>query len=164
MKQRVIEFTLRPGTMQRRLLQRCAGTCRYVYNKALTLQQANAKGGREYTPYNTMVSWLKEWKKETTFLNQVSQQVLYQTLKDLDYAYKNFLYNKGQLPVRKKRRKNELFSYKTKVKLNQETNKIFLPRIGWITYYNTCEVVGKIKNTTVSFMYGKWRVVIQLKS
>ncbi|PVU64767.1 transposase, partial [Plesiomonas shigelloides] len=47
------------------------------------------------------------------------------------------------------------------VKLDQANNRISLPKLGWISYRNSREVVGEVKNVTVSQSCGKWYVSIQ---
>lgn len=43
----------------------------------------------------------------------------------------------------------------------QENSRIFLPKLGWIRYHNSCEIIGEVKNVTASQSCGKWHVSIQ---
>jgi putative transposase len=45
--------------------------------------------------------------------------------------------------------------------LDQANDRIFLPKLGWIRYRNSREVLGTVKNVTVSNRNGKWFVSIQ---
>ena len=45
-------------------MRRFAGACRFVFNRALALQNENHEAGNKYIPYGKMASWLVEWKKE----------------------------------------------------------------------------------------------------
>lgn len=47
------------------------------------------------------------------------------------------------------------------VKLEQGNNRIFLPRLGWMRYRNSHEILGTVKNATVGLSAGKWFVSIQ---
>ena len=47
------------------------------------------------------------------------------------------------------------------IKLDQRNNRIFLPKLGWIRYRNSREVLGKLRNITVSGKNGKWYISIQ---
>ena len=47
------------------------------------------------------------------------------------------------------------------MKLDQENSRLFLPKLGWIRYRNSREVIGIVKNVTVSQSCGKWYVSIQ---
>ncbi|SPX06829.1 IS605 family transposase OrfB [Escherichia coli] len=44
-------------------MRRFAGACRFVFNRALALQNENHEAGNKYIPYGKMASWLVEWKK-----------------------------------------------------------------------------------------------------
>ncbi len=46
-------------------------------------------------------------------------------------------------------------------KLDQDNNRIFLPKLGWIRYRNSRDVVGKIKNVIVKQCNGLWFVSVQ---
>ena len=43
-------------------MRRFAGACRFVFNRALALQNENHEAGNKYIPYTKMASWLVEWK------------------------------------------------------------------------------------------------------
>jgi putative transposase len=40
-------------------------------------------------------------------------------------------------------------------------SRLFLPKLGWLRYRNSRQVLGLVKNVTVSVSCGKWRVSIQ---
>lgn len=144
-------------------MRRFAGACRFVFNRALALQNENHEAGNKYIPYTKMASWLIEWKSdtETQWLKESPSQPLQQSLKDLERAYKNFFQKRSAFPRFKKRGQNDAFRYPQGVKLEQKNSRIFLPKLGWIRYRNSREVVGEVKNVTVSQSCGKWYVSIQ---
>lgn len=47
------------------------------------------------------------------------------------------------------------------MKLDQANGRIFLPKLGWIRYRNSWDVLGTVKNVTVNQSCGKWFVSIQ---
>lgn len=144
-------------------MRRFAGACRFVFNRALALQNENHEAGNKYIPYTKMTSWLIEWKADTDtqWLKEAPSQPLQQSLKDLERAYKNFFHKRTSFPRFKKRSTNDAFRYPQGVKLDQESNCIFLPKLGWIRYRNSREVPGVVKNVTVSQSCGKWYISIQ---
>lgn len=144
-------------------MRRFAGACRFVFNRALALQNENHEAGSKYISYNKMASWLIEWKShpDTQWLKDAPSQPLQQSLKDLERGYKNFFQKRAALPRFKKRGKNDAFRYPQGVKLDQTNNRISLPKLGWIRYRNSREVIGEVKNVTVSKSCGKWYVSIQ---
>ena len=46
-------------------------------------------------------------------------------------------------------------------KLEQHNNRLYLPKIGWVRYRNSCNVVGEIKNVTVRKKCGRFYASIQ---
>lgn len=144
-------------------MRRFAGGCRFVFNRALALQNENHEAGHKYIPYTKMASWLIEWKShpDTQWLKDAPSQPLQQSLKDLERGYKNFFQKRAAFPRFKKRGQNDAFRYPQGVKLDQANSRISLPKLGWIRYRNSREVIGKVKNVTVSQSCGKWYVSIQ---
>ncbi|HJH23727.1 MAG TPA: transposase [Paenalcaligenes hominis] len=84
-----------------------------------------------------------------------------QALKDLERAYKNFFAKRAAFPRFKKKGQSDRFRYPQGCKLDQENSRIFLPKLGWVRYRNSREVVGMVKNVTVSHKAGKWFISIQ---
>ncbi|EJH3236349.1 transposase [Escherichia coli] len=160
------KFQLRPGGQQEREMRRFAGACRFVFNRALALQNENHEAGNKYIPYGKMASWLVEWKNatETQWLKDSLSQPLQQSLKGLERAYKNFFQKRAAFPRFKKRGQNDAFRYPQGVKLDQENSRIFLPKLGWMRYRNSRQVTGVVKNVTVSQSCGKWYISIQTES
>ncbi|MBO0974575.1 transposase [Escherichia coli] len=160
------KFQLRPGGQQEHEMRRFAGACRFVFNRALALQNENHEAGNKYIPYGKMASWLVEWKNATgmQWLKDSPSQPLQQSLKDLERAYKNFFQKRAAFPRFKKRGQNDAFRYPQGVKLDQENSRIFLPKLGWMRYRNSRQVTGVVKNVTVSQSCGKWYISIQTES
>ena len=118
------KYELRPNGEQIRLLLKFSGSSRYVYNRALAMQQK---------------------------------------LKDLDRAYANFFAKRAKFPRRKKRGRSDSFRYPSpdQIRLDQDNRRIRLPKIGWVRYRHSRDVLGTIKNVTVSRSCEKWYISIQ---
>jgi putative transposase len=86
---------------------------------------------------------------------------LQQTLKDLERAYTNFFAKRADFPRFKKKGQSDSFRYPQGCKLDQANNRICLPKLGWLRYRNSRDVLGKLCNVTVSQTGGKWFVSIQ---
>lgn len=182
------QYTLKPDASQLALLAQFAGARRFVFNKALALQKARHAAGEKHLSYADLCNKLVEWKQEEglEWMAQMPSQVLQQSLKDLDKAYKSFfddvakgyriapdnrkalrkLRQEGirqlaHLPTFKKKFKRERFRYPQGFELDQERSRIKLPKLGWVKYINSREVLGKIANVTISLHAGKWLVSIQ---
>lgn len=156
-------FELKPNGEQQRLMRRFAGSCRHVYNKALALQQARHEAGEMKLGYAALCKALTEWKAgpETLWLNETPSQALQQALKNLERAYKNFFEKRADFPRFKKKGQSDSFRYPQGVKLDQGNSRVFLPKLGWLRYRNSRDVLGEVKNVTVSQSCGKWFVSIQ---
>lgn len=156
-------FELKPNGEQQRLMRRFAGSCRYVYNKALALQQARHEAGEKKLGYAALCKALTKWKAgpETLWLNETPSQALQQALKNLERAYNNFFEKRADFPRFKKKGQSDSFRYPQGIKLDQGNSRIFLPKLGWLRYRNSRDVRGEVKNATISQSGGKWFISIQ---
>lgn len=157
------KYELMPDGDQQRNMRRFAGSCRFVFNKALALQKAHYAEDKKKLSYADLCKHLTEWRKssETQWLSEAHSQPLQQTLKDLERAYKNFFLKRAAFPRFKKKGQLDSFRYPQGCKLDQANSRIFLPKLGWVRYRNSREVLGVVKNVTVSGKQGKWFVSIQ---
>ncbi|MCP5161063.1 MAG: IS200/IS605 family element transposase accessory protein TnpB [Hahellaceae bacterium] len=157
------KYELMPDGEQQRTMRRFAGSCRFVFNKALALQQAHYAEGKKKLSYADLCKHLTEWRKnsETQWLSETHSQPLQQTLKDLERAYKNFFEKRADFPRFKKKGQSDSFRYPQGCKLDQANSRIFLPKLGWMRYRNSRELMGAVKNVTVSGKQGKWYISIQ---
>lgn len=156
-------YELMPSREQDRLMRRFAGSCRFVYNKGLALQKERYERGEEKLGYGALCKVLAEWKaqSQTLWLNEAPSQALQQALKDLERAYSNFFAKRASFPRFKKKGRSDSFRYPQGIKLDQANSRLFLPKLGWVRYRNSREVLGTVKNVTVSQSCGKWFVSIQ---
>jgi putative transposase len=157
------KFRLKTKTKKAQTLRRFAGSCRYVYNHALKLQKSRHEQGEKKLSYAGLCKVLGQWKRDedTVWLNKAPSQSLQQSLKDLDRAYQNFFAKRADFPQFKKRGKRDAFRYPQGFKLDQANHRIYLPKIGWMKYFNSQKVLGEIKNVTLSQKAGAWYVSIQ---
>ena len=159
------KYELKPNGQQERHMRRFAGSCRFVFNQALALQQARYEPGEKKLGYAGLCKLLTEWRNsvETTWLADAPVHPLQQALKDLERAYANFFAKRTDFPRFKKKGQSDSFRYPDpkQIKLDQANSRIFLPKLGWLRYRNSREVLGAVKNITVSQSCGKWFVSIQ---
>lgn len=159
------KFALQPNGEQQRNMRRFAGSCRFVFNKALALQQERREQGEKNLSYAGLCKVLTEWKAqpETIWLKETHSQPLQQTLKDLERAYVNFFEKRADFPRFKKKGMGDSFRFPQGCKLEQTNSRIFLPKLGWLRYRNSRPVLGDVCNVTVSQSGGKWFVSIQTR-
>lgn len=157
------KYELIPDVVQQQAMSRYAGSCRFVYNKALALQKENHEASHKFISYVQMASHLVEWKKsaELAWLKESPSQSLQHALKHLERAYKNFFEKRAAFPRFARRGIHDSFCYPQGFKLEQNNNRIFLPKLGWVRYRNSRVVEGEVRNVTVSRRAEKWFVSIQ---
>ncbi|MCP5421259.1 MAG: transposase, partial [Gammaproteobacteria bacterium] len=160
-------YALMPTGDQLRKLRRFAGSCRFVFNQALALQQANHAAGGPFIGYVALAKRLTAWRNrvETAWLKEAPVHPLQQALKDLERAYKNFFEKRADLPRFKKKGQRDRFRYPDpkQIKLDQANSRLFLPKLGWLRYRNSRIVLGELRNVTVSLKAGRWFVSIQTR-
>lgn len=144
-------------------MRRFAGSCRFVFNKALALQKVRYEQGEKKLGYASLCKELTGWKTEpeTAWLKESPSQPLQQVFKDLERAYQNFFDKRADFPRFKKKGLSDGFRYPQGVKLDQGNSRLFLPKLGWLRYRNSRSVRGEVKNVTISQSCGKWFVSIQ---
>ena len=155
------KFELMPNGEQQRNMRRFAGSCRFVYNKALALQKTRFDSGEKKLSYAGLCKVITEWRSETGWLAETHSQVLQQAMKHLERAYQNFFEKRADFPRFKRKGQGDSFRYPQGVKLDQGNARIWLPKLGWMRYRKSREVMGTVKNATVSFRCGKWFVSVQ---
>lgn len=159
------KYELKPNGEQQRNMRRFAGSCRFVFNKALALQKERYERGEKKLGYAGLCKELTGWRNgaETPWLSDAPIHPLQQTLKDLERAYTNFFAKRADFPRFKKKGMGDSFRYPDakQFKIDAGNSRVFLPKLGWIRYRNSRELLGTAKNITVSSNGGKWFVSIQ---
>ena len=155
------KFQLKTNLSQARQMRSFAGACRFVFNQALALQKAKYEAGNKKLSYADLCAELLTLKSSNPWLGESPSQTLQQSLKDLERSYKNFFAKRADFPRFKKKGLSSSFRFPQGCKLDQANNRIFLPKLGWIHYRNSREVLGEVKNVTVSHSCGHWYISIQ---
>ena len=159
---KAFKFEIMPNGEQSRKIKQFCGCCRFVFNRALAWQNEQyQQDNNQKFSYSKIANLLPQWKKELIWLKECHSQVLQQSLKDLEKAFKNFFQQRADFPKFKKKGVKESFRFPQGCKLEQQNSRIWLPKIGWVRYRNSREVIGEIKNVTVSQKCGRFFVSIQ---
>lgn len=152
------------------LLKQYEGANRFVWNKALGLNKSRLerceKTHRKIISYTDLAGLLTLWKQseEWSFLTTVHSQTLQQTLKDLDKAIRDAFNPRQplkQFPVFKRKHDSHGFRFPQGVKVLG--NRLYIPKIGWVRFFNSRKIEGTIKNTTVSRSGNTWFASIQVE-
>jgi len=163
---KAFKFRLNPTSEQTQQFVEFSGANRFAWNKALAKNLSLLESKKPILWYQEMNFWLGLWKKsdEYSFLKQAHSQSLQQSLKQLERAFKDGFDKKQPLkriPNFKRKGQKDSFTYPQGFKLEQSKNKVFLPKIGWIKYRNSRQVIGDVKNMTISRKGKYWYVSIQ---
>lgn len=155
---------LDPNQEQLSMMTVISGACRYVFNKALEIAVQNHLAGEKYVPYNKTAPLLVQWKSQESlsWLKLAPSQSLQQSLKDLDRAFHGYISRKSGFPKFRKKGTDESFRFpQQRVKVDEENKKVYLPKIGWVRYRKSRDIIGEIKNITISQTANKWYVSFQ---
>ena len=163
-KHQAFKYMLDPHQEQLSMMTVISGACRYVFNKALEIAVKNHLAGEKYVPYNKTAPLLVQWKSQEnlSWLKLAPSQSLQQSLKDLDRAFHGYISRKSGFPKFRKKGTDESFRFpQQRVKVDEGNKKVYLPKIGWVRYRKSRDIIGEIKNITISQSANKWYVSFQ---
>jgi len=166
MIRKAYRFKLKTSAESERKLAQIAGCCRFVWNKALRVSLDRLRNKHPILWYQEMAFWLVLWKQseEMAFLKNAPSQALQQTLKSLDRAFRDGFDRKQvgkRIPKFKKKGHGTGFRYPQGFKVDEANSRVFLPKIGWLGYWNSRTISGQVKNISISEQCGAWFVSIQ---
>ena len=157
MEHKAYKFRLTPNKTQQIFINKTIGCARLIYNCMLYERQEFYKLTKDLTDKPTFnYKTEKQYKLEHEFLKEVDSIALQQSRIDMINALKNFfskLRKKQKTSLKYKSKKNTKNSYRT-ININNlikiEDNKIKLPKLGWIKFKKSREVIGNIKSITIT--------------
>src|SRR5271156_4167210 len=155
------QFQGMPNGEQLRHLRQFAGSCRFVYNKALALDLERYEKKEQRLGYAKLCALLPNWKLEHPFLSEVPAQALQQTLKNLERAYANYFQKRADFPKFKKKGQPQSFRIPQGFEVDNQNGRIKLPKLGWMRYRKSRDILGEPSNVTISESCGKWYASVQ---
>ena len=100
---------------------------------------------------------------EFGFLKGCPAHCIQQKLRDLERAFRD-CFDKTQpgkrLPVKRKKNIHDSFRFPEPKQIELEHNRIKLPKLGWVKFFNSQKVVGNVRNVTISREGNHWYVSI----
>lgn len=148
-------------------MRRFAGSCRFVFNKALALQKENHAAGNKFIGYVDMSKYLTAWRNccETPWLAAAPRSALQYVLKDLEKAYANFFAGRAKFPRFKRKGDRNSFRVVAKgaIRFEQINSRLRFPKLGWLRYRKSRDFVGEPVSATISQAAGKWFISIQTR-
>ena len=147
LKRQAFKFELMPNEEQSRRIKQFCGCSRFVFNRGLDWQNTQYEQDNSVKfSYTKIANLLPQWKKAFPWLKDCHSQVLQQSLKDLEKAFSGFFQERAGFPKFKKKGVKESFRFPQGCQIEQHNNRLYLPKIGWVRYRNSRNVVGEIKN------------------
>lgn len=128
------QYRIYPTDAQATQLQKQFGCVRFVYNHFLYYSFVNYRETGKHRSYNENAKDLTMLKKMDEFhwLREVHSQPLQQALMDLREAFGNFFAGRAKLPRFKQKRGWKKFRFPQGVKLDEDEEQTYLPKIGWV--------------------------------
>ena len=122
-----------------------------------------SKEGNKKSPVNIQITELPHFKKARPWYKAIDSTVLQQNLRRLDNAYENFFSQSRGFPKFKNRSTFRSFTYASGVKI--KGNKIYLPKLGWVKFYNSRPIPDgfKIKSVTVRKKANGYHISVRIE-
>jgi putative transposase len=113
-------------------MRQFAGACRFVYNKALTVQRENHEDGGKFIGKFAMKKPFTSWRNsaDTPWLADSPRHPCDESILDLDPAFQNFFVKQADFPRFKRKGKRDSIRYpdQKQIKLDRENGRISLPK------------------------------------
>src|SRR5271166_6407779 len=160
---------LQPTGAQERLLRQYAGCKRFVWNRALSIEQARYSRGEKMVGCTQMMRELTMWRNNpdphSNFLREAPVHALQCVLWELYESYDKF-FNKEQVhpPQFKKKAKARLSfteSDRASFELDQPNKRVRSPKLGWVKCRGTQKIEGQPNSVTVGWNGGRWILSVQ---
>lgn len=158
------KIRLYPTAEQEYKLWQSVDTARFIYNWALNKQEENYKSGGKFIKDNDLRKEITQLKKdELTWLNEVSNNVAKQAVKDCCNAYKNFFKGLADKPKFKSRKKSKPSFYNDTSKLKAKEKSILIEKVGWIKTKEQIPIGVKYTNPRVSYDNKYWYISVGIE-
>ncbi|CAG9713349.1 transposase [Clostridium neonatale] len=175
---KTLKIMLIPNNKQKSKLFQSAGVARFAYNLALGREQENYKnGGNFLSDYDLRKEFTKlKSTEEYKWINDYSNNITKQAIKDACLAYKRFFKGQSAFPKFKSRRKSKpsfymdtdkiQFTDKTvkleKITLSRKKNK---QKLNWIRLAerNKIPIDGKYINPRITFDSINWWISVGIQ-
>ena len=172
---RSIKVMLLPNNKQKTKLFQYANTARFAYNWTIAREQENYKSGSKFISDNDLRKEFTQLKKQEGFqwLNEVSNNVTKQAIKDACNTYKRFFKGQCKYPKFKSKRKSTPSFYQDNIKIQfsethvkvegfSESKKQNKQKLNWIklSEKNRIPTDSKYSNPRITFDGLKWWISV----
>jgi len=163
-----LKVRLEPNNKQKGKLFQSAGVARWAYNWTLAKQEENYQNGGKFIFDGDLRKELTQLKKteELKWLNNYSNNITKQAVKDACDAYYKFFNKLSDKPKFKSRKKSPPKFYQDTEKIKFKNGKVRLEKIGWIRLSEKDRVPEGVKytNPRVKFDGVHWYVSVGIET
>ena len=146
------KYRIYPNKEQSVLLNKHFGSNRFIYNWGLSLKIETFKQNNKSISCFDLMKQCTQMKKTEEFiwLKEIDSQSLQQSLNHLDKAFTKFFRDKKGFPkFKSKHSNNQSYQIPQRVKINFESHKLSIPKIGNINIELSRIFNGVIRTTTI---------------
>ena len=132
---RAYKYKLKPTVKQQKQLSKCFGCARFIYNWGLALKTKAWKEEQKHLSYFDIAKVLTNIKQteEYKWLQDVPNETLQQSLRNLENAYTLFFKAKKGFPnFKSKHKSREAAKFISAVHFDFENWKVKVPKCGWV--------------------------------
>jgi putative transposase len=162
-----LKVRLEPNNKQNTKLFGSAGVARWAYNWTLAKQIENYKNGGSFIRDGDLRKELTQLKKadEYSWLNDYSNNITKQAVKDACNAYIRFFKGLSKFPRFKSRKKSKPSFYQDTEKIRFEDGKVRIEKVGWINLSEKARIPedSKYNNPRVTFNGVNWFVSVGIE-
>ena len=152
---------LKPNKLQETQLWKSTGIARFIYNWTLNRQQENYTNGNKFISDNELRKELTQLKKsELSWLNEVSNNVTKQAVKDACNSYKNFFKKLSSFPKFKSKKKTKPSFYNDTSKLKIKEFSVLIEKVGWVRTSEQLPMNTKYTNPRISYDGKYWYISV----
>ena len=163
-----MKVRLEPNNKQISKLFQSSGTARFIYNWTLTRQEENYKNGGKFISDNELRKEITQLKKTEQYkwLNNISNNVAKQAVKDGCEAYKKFFTGLSDKPKFKSRKKSKPSFYHDTEKLKVTPTHVQLEKLGKIklSEYGRIPIDVKYSNPRITNDGLNWYISVGIES
>ena len=154
-----------PTTEQEQQLWKSAGTARFMYNWTLARQEENHIKGGKFISDNDLRKEVTKMKQTEEFkwLNEVSNNIAKQAVKDGCNAYIRFFKGESERPKFKSKRKSKTSFYNDNIKLKVKPKKVLIEKVGWLKTSEQIPMDVKYTNPRVSYDGKYWYISVGIE-
>lgn len=149
---RTFRYKIKPTIKQTEQLNKTFGCCRFVYNWGLDMKKSSYAESKKSLSYVDLAKMMTQLKKEKTFLGEVANESLQQSLRNLDVAFTRFFREKKGFPKFKSKHDNrQSAKFINSVHFDFNRWKVKIPKVGWVKLCkNYCFDQSKCKLGTLT--------------